>query len=540
MVPNRNAPRYPSPGPRLRIGISTRLWRAWGWSVPILYAAGLLAGCNSVMPSLSSSPESGPPDPNCDAIRIFLAGEAVQSPDLLALKTKSEQLLNGAKKLNPERCSGKRTLERLYRLLDARLPSDAKWTAQHEVVERLQSKLMEKSDAFKWRLPGDKGTSSRATYLKRLAYQTDKHRRQSLFKLFNNARSRRWLEWGLRDLIRARAEEAKLAGFSHYAHFVLTRSGQNYAVVSQNAEAIRKRFAGPVQAWLRSTASALGIAAIDPWDLPLLLERAWGGGDGSASKNFPARAPGDFAKLFLAEAGIDFSAVAGTPDPADLHIKIDPPLVKTDFGGVVANFAIESYENEVRQQIPLFQRPTESARTAIGQSFFWLSLNSPNFGPDMQKVLGPPPVPLEESWLKPTGYLPLVLQIYAHACLFRFEELLYTQADDPADLWAENQRICWGIEASPFHGGFDEDSFLRRPFASGERALGGLAAVGIIDYAREKFGVGLSPDFGQALRKEWFPSGSEAGTLELLGRLTKRDLSTEALLKLLETTLPGS
>jgi len=494
-----------------------------------------LVGCSSA-PRVGGEAVLDPGAPvseSCEAIRAFLGNEAIRLTDLRVLKDQMERLFTESEK-DQAPCPEKRRLEKLRKQVDSRLPSNPQWAVDHAATLKLENALIEKNDGFKWRLPGEKGPASRATYFKRLSFVPERNKRQSLYKLFNSSRSRKWVTWGFKDLIRARKQEALAAGYTHYLEFALTRNGQHYGKVLKSVELVREGLSDQVRNWMKRHSELAGLSSLEPWDFYFVIEKAWGPSWMAPLRTAPAKAPIEYAKSFLHGVGLDLMSVAGTSDAAGLTFRLDSPVVRSDFGAVVGNLAVETYLNEVKQSIPLFQRPSESSREAIHQTFQWLALQSPSLPLFVSTVVAPSLG--TEVQAAPLGLSPLALEAYRHASRFTFESRWYEDPEvDPFELWTSVNREFFGIEITPFYGGFDEESFLKNPGVSGEKVLGNLVAAGLVDSILQNGGP--SADLGQRFKKEWFSVGSEAATLELLNRFSAKDWSLNMLQEKLSNAL---
>lgn len=489
-----------------------------------LLLALLLLGCSGSQIKTDPTPDLLTKE--CGDIGTFLSSEAVRASDLAQVREKAAKIIAQNRSISMQNCPAYATLERLVRQIGARFPSDPAWAAEYAATEKLSQAITEKNEGFRWQLPGDKKVGSRATYIKRLATTADRARRQSIYKLFNSSRSRRWLTWGFKDLVAQRNKEAKAAGNSSYVEYMYRRNGLNYSQSMEVVEAIKDRIGPAARRKIRQLAEAQGIADLEPWDIYFLMDKSFGG---NPSKSITPFVVAEYVRIFMNGLGLN------EINPGS--ISIDNPVVKTDFGTVAGLAALEIYPKHIKQPIIIFQRPSESAKEAIFETLRFLALDSPLLSPALQKYLGNLS-PAELSGLKPHGYAPFAWSAYRFAWLFEFEKRMYEQPDaDLLELWSKVSEEFWGVEVSAFYGGFDEDEYLNSPTAFAEKAVGAVAAAGITDGAYRQFSQNLGPGFGAGLKADCFAGGSEVLTMDMLPKVSKVNWTVRTLMDLLVASL---
>lgn len=526
MVANRDAGRQFTLRAREKGSDFSQLRSDFRRGVYLFYTI-IIVGC-------ASSPRSepgvkSPVSPVCQEIRSFLHGTMARSTDVITLQKQLSELVRKSTALSGRECPERERLVAAEKILALRYPTDAASLEARAASEKWQDQVATKTESFQWRLPGEKSSSSRGTYRKRLASMPERHRRESFFKLFSPSRARKWGAWGMKDLIRARNKEAAAAGESHYLQLALKRQGQSPDTVRSTVKSIRNSLRPGILKWLKRTADGSGISSLEPWDLAWLCERAWGTPVLVPPKNFSAPVVIEQVKGLLQNVGIDFASVVGTSDLAELSVRLDPPFLRSDFGHFTSGIVVESYFNDVKQVVPLFQRPSESSREAIYQLFFVIAMDSTALSTALQKM-----GVADLGKTKGSALQGLALTAYQNAFLFDVEWELYARPDaDPAEIWATLYGEYWGIEISPFYAAWDEDLYIRQPGGTGERALGALVAAGLWEDAR-RLGPNFSAALGRKLRTDFFPYGSEMGTLELLAQTTGRGWSVDDLVGILK------
>ena len=130
---------------------------------------------------------------------------------------------------------------------------------------------------------------SRAIYGKKLGSTNNRKERETLFKRFNPARAVEWVKWGFKDLIRARNEEARLAGYKDYYEYRFFRNPLDLKNYRSMVEEVKTNLAPKVRKELSMMARSAHIRKLEGWDLRYLRDKTTSGEINHFLRKFPRR-----------------------------------------------------------------------------------------------------------------------------------------------------------------------------------------------------------------------------------------------------------
>lgn len=483
----------------------------------------------------------------------------------------AEELSRAADGIAESTCPDKGRLERASDILQATILTKAEVIAKEKENQDRQDALIKQSNAFRMTLPGEKEPVSRAIYAKTLRSTADRKKREELYRQFNPGRQAKWLEWGFRDLVKARNAEAKTAGFEDYYHYRFFRNQldlQNYrAMVKDVKNNLAPKARKVIQAWGKKA----GIASVQGWDLGYLREQNASGSINDLLKDLPETAALDIARRFYAALGIaiddyhfttDLYPRAGKnthafamgivfphvddklnvlPEPKpDIRFlaNLKKPVKWDDISTVIHELGHAIHGGEVRQPIGLFRGigsvETESIamtleRMADSAEFLKAVLEStPGVKPEQVTAI----VKKHEQAAKTEQAMVLLRQVF----FSDFEYELYRNPDaDYAALWSKMHQEYWGVPVEAKLADWDVEHFLMAPVYVENYAIGIVMVEQLHQKIRQEFQTSYnSKKLGDKLRKTYFAPGMEYNYLDLAKAFTGEPLTARAALKLLD------
>lgn len=467
-------------------------------------------------------------------------------------------------------CPLREKLGRVKGILEATiLTNDAVVKMEKENQDR-QDAMVAKSNAFRMTVPGEKEPISRALYSKKLASLADRSEREKLYKEFNPDRAERWVEWGFRDLLKARNAEAKAAGFNNFYEYRFFRAQLDFKNYRAMVEEIKTKLAPKVRKAVKKLGTNKKLAKVEDWDLRYLREQSSAGEINELLKSLPEKTVLDIAREFWSALGIDVDSYQFTMDlyprpgknthafamsvvypHVDDSMKVLPeprmdvrflanlkqPVKWDDISTVIHELGHAIHAAEVRQPLSIFRGfgsvDTEAIamtveRMAASQEFYesvlpkYTKVKLAKLRPMLRKQVQAQA--MEQAFV-------LLRQVY----FSDFEYELYKNPDaDYAALWSKMHAEYWGVEVPEKLAAWDVEHFLMAPVYVQNYAIGITMVEQFYDVIRKEFKTSYkSVELGNRLRQNYFSHGQEYSYLDLVEKFTGKPLTAAAALKLL-------
>jgi Zn-dependent oligopeptidase len=488
-------------------------------------------------------------------------------PDILKSVRKAQK---DAAEVN-DNCRYKTLYPRAKELLETTILTDPKVIQKEKENADLQEMLVKKSNAFRISLPGEAEPVSEAIFQKELAATESRKKREDLYKLFNFARALKWQEWGFKNLVIARNEEAKLAGFKNYYEYRFSRNQLNLENYRNMVKVLKEQFSPKVRKAVENVATKLGIKEMEPWDFRYVRERAANGRLDEYLKSVGENLPLNLAKKFYGELGftiddykfkmdlfprngknthafamsVMFPRVDQKGDllpepPMDIRFlaNLKKPVEWEDVRTVIHEMGHAVNFVEVRQPYGIF-RGTDSVETeAIAMTMERMATTPEFMGATLPSEIGVslPELSLvlqqEEIAAKTEQAITLLRQVF----FSDFEYEIYKDPEqDFAELWSRLNKEYWGFDILPFYADWDIDHFLSSPVYVQNYAIGILMVEQIYESILHEFHTSYrSKDLGTKLREIYFKPGEQYDYQDLTRRFTGKNLSAESAMKLLD------
>jgi hypothetical protein len=480
-------------------------------------------------------------------------------------------LAEASKELSVESCPMKRNLLRAKKLLEtAILTSDAVARKEKENQDK-QDALQSKSNAYRITVPGEKEPISKALLSKKIGSTPVRADREKLFKEFGAGRAVKWIEWGFKDLVKARNEEGKLAGFENYYEYKFFRSGLDLKNYRERVREVKTKLAPKVRRVLSQMGRTEKISQVEAWDIRYLREKNSSGEINDLLKDLSENSVLDVAKRFWSALGIDVDSYHFTMDlyPRDgknthaFAMGVVPPHVNEkgevlpepkpdirflanlkkpvkwdDISTVIHELGHAIHYGEIRQPLAIFRGfgsvETEAIamtveRMAESNEFFEKEL--PGFtGATLEKLK--PILKKQEKVSRTEQAFVLLRQVF----FSDFEYELYRNPDqDLGALWARLHKEYWGVGIDSKIADWDVDHFVMAPVYVENYAIGILMVEQLYASILKDFKTSYqSLALGNKLKKVYFAPGYEFDYLEYTQRFSGKPLTATAALKLID------
>jgi len=462
-------------------------------------------------------------------------------------------------------------LGRALRILESTILVDEKVIRLEKENQDRQDKLVLKSNAFRLAVADEKEPISKALYGKRLASTRDRKVREKLWRQYNALRAKQWLEWGVRDLIKSRNEEARAAGFPSFYEYRFSRNQLNLDNFRSLVRDLQIRLAPKARSALQALGKHHRIGKLAPWDIRYLREQASAGDINDWLAPLPEKAALEMAADFYGALGITVDSYNFTQDlfpragknthafamsvvfprvDGNLKVLPDPkmdirflanlkkPVRWGDVSTIIHELAHAIHAAEVRQPIALFRGigsvETEAfamlaERMASSQEAFetilpkFISLTAAKIGPAVRR--------LTKAQAIEQGFV-----LLRQAFFSDFEFQFYHEPDgDFSTVWAKLHKEWWGIDVMPNEADWDIDHYLMAPVYVQNYALGIIMVEQYFDFVLKHYRTSFrSSELGKKLRSELFAPGIEYDYLEFTQRFTGKPLGVEAAMKLFD------
>lgn len=477
---------------------------------------------------------------------------------------------NAAVSLKSSDCPMKEKLQRARTLLETAILTDDAVIRKEKENQDKQDAMVNKSNGFRITIPGEKEPVSKALYSKKVGATSDRSVREKLYREFNSARAKAWVEWGFRDLIKSRNEEARLAGFKNFYEYRFFRNQLDLANYRSMVKEIKTKLAPKVRRVLSNWGKDVGISKVEGWDMRYLRERAASGEINEFLKNLPENRVLEIAKKFYDALGISVDSYGFTmdlyprpgknthafamgvvtphvnekkevlPDPKpDIRFlaNLKKPVQWDDISTIIHELGHAIHYGEVRQPLAIFRGigsvETEAIAMTVermADSGEFLSKAIPEFTGVSQSQLAPV-LKKQVNASKVEQAFVLLRQVF----FSDFEHEVYRNPDaDFADLWNKMHQEYWGVEIQPSMTDWDIEHFLMAPVYVQNYAIGIVMVEQLYESILKDFKTSFqSAALGTKLKSVYFSPGLEWNYLSLTKQFTGRPLSAKSALKLL-------
>ncbi len=509
-------------------------------------------------------------DPKADNEKMSKLFEVVQEKTYN--KPVLEQVLGvykTAQQLSQKTCPEKATLVRAKELLETTILTNDAVVKKEKENQDAQDAMMTKSNAFRMTIPGEAEPVSRALYTKKLTTTPDRAEREKLYREFNNARALKWLEWGFKDLIKARNEEGKMAGYQNYYDYRFFRNQLNLQNYLAQVKELKKKLAPKMKKVLAKMGKEAGIDKVEGWDMAYLREKAASGEINEFMKNLPETSVLDMAKHFYDALGISIDSyhflmdlyprpgknthafAMGVVPPhvdANKHILPDPkpdirflanlkkPVHWDDVSTVIHELGHAVHFGEIRQPQAILRGFGSVETEAIAMTLERMADSGEFLGDVIPAFTGTPFATLKPVLKKQTAAAQIAQAFVLMRQVFfsDFEYEIYKNPDqDFSALWTRLSKEYWGVDLAPELVDWDVEHFLMAPVYVENYAIGILMVEQFYDSIQKEFKTSYkSVNLGNKLKNVYFAPGLEFDYLALTKAFTGKPLSAEAALKL--------
>ncbi len=487
-------------------------------------------------------------------------------------------LLNHAKGIDTaaevvksENCKFKGKVRRARQILETSILTDPKVIEKERSNQELQDKLMNQSNAFRIEMPGEKEPLSKALYGKKLRSLEDRKARQELYQKYNSARAKKWNDWGLKELFKARNEEGRLAGFKNYYEYRFFRSQLDYKNYRAQVEEVKTKLAPKVRRVLSRLGKQNKISKVEAWDLGYLREKASSGEINEFLKNVPETAVLEMARKFYSSLGIDIDSYQFTMDlfprpgknthafamgvvaphvdvqgkllsepKADIRFlaNLKQPVKWDDTSTVIHELGHAIHYGEIRQPLGIFRGFGSVETEAIAMTLERMADSKEfieNVIPQFASIPKSKLQPLLKKQLK-AAQVEQAFVLLRQIFFSDFEHEIYVNPDqDYSALWSKMHQEYWGVEVPVENADWDVEHFLMAPVYVQNYAIGILMVEQFYESILKDFKTSYqSPKIGDKLRSHYFSPGLEHDYLTLTLIFTGKPLTAAAALGLIK------
>jgi len=511
-------------------------------------------------------------DANASQEKLSKLFEVLQSTSYnTEILNKTRSLDSAAQTLNPKDCPAKVKFVRAKQLIETSILTDSKVVQKEKENQDKQDSMMNQSNAFRIEIPGEKEPVSKALYGKKLRSLDDRKARQELYQKYNSARARKWIDWGFRDLVKARNEEGRLGGFKNYYEYRFFRSQLDYKNYRGQVQEIKSKLAPKVRRVLAKLGKQFKIDKVQAWDMGYLREKSSAGEVNEFLKSVSENSVLDMARKFYTSLGIDIDSyhflmdlyprpgknthafAMGVVAPhVDSQGKLLPepkpdirflanlkqPVKWEDTSTVIHELGHAVHYGEIRQPLGILRGfgsvETEAIAMTLermADSGEFLEAVLPQFtGVSKEKL-----VPILKKQVK-AAQLEQAFVLLRQVFFSDFEHEVYLNPDqDYAALWSKMHKEYWGVEVPVEHADWDVEHFLMAPIYVQNYAIGILMVEQFYESILKEFKTGYaSSKIGNKLRSVYFGPGLEFDYLTLTRQFTGKNLTAEAALRLIK------
>lgn len=468
-------------------------------------------------------------------------------------------------------CAFRDKIQRARALLEAQILTDPDVIKKEKDNQDRQDALITKSNAFRLKVPGEAEPVSKALYQKKLGSIENRAEREKLYREFQSARAKKWIEWGFRDLLKARNEEGRAAGFRNYYDYRFFRNQLDLPNYRAMVREIKEKLAPKVRAFLKSLGEKSGIQKVEGWDIRYLRDKHASGLIDGFLAPLPESAPLEFARRFYTALGFDIDRYGFKMDlypregknthafamsvmfprvdrekrllkepKMDIRFlaNLKKPVKWNDASTVIHELAHAIHAAEVRQPLGIFRGTDAVSTEAIAMTVERMANSREFLAAALHEVARVPP----EKLLEPLHDKMKAARAEQAFTLLRqvffsdFEYEMYANPDaDLAALWSSMHEDYWGIPIAPEEADWDVEHFVMAPVYVQNYAIGILMVEQLYESIQREFRTSYrSKRLGDKLRTRYFAPGQELDYLQLTEGFTGKPLTAHAALKLLD------
>lgn len=501
--------------------------------------------------------------------KLFETLQSVSYNTEVLAQTKSR--VSTASVLTVKDCPELAKLLRAKQLLEMTILTDGKIVQKEKENQDRQDAMMNQSNGFRIEIPGEKEPVSKALYGKKLRSIEERKTRQELYQKYNSARAKKWMEWGFKDLIKARNEEGQLAGFKNYYEYRFFRNQLDYKNYRAQVQEIKTKLAPKVRRELSKLGKQYKISKVEAWDMGYLREKSASGEVNNYLEKVPETAVLDMARKFYTSLGINIDSYQFTMDlyprpgknthafamgvvaphvdsqgnllaepKSDIRFlaNLKQPVKWEDTSTVIHELGHAIHFGEIRQPTGILRGFGSVETEAIAMTLERMS-DSSEF---LENVL-PEFTGVSKSKLRPVlkkqskaAQLEQAFVLLRQVFFSDFEHEVYLNPDqDYAALWSKMHQEYWGVEIPVEHADWDVEHFLMAPVYVQNYAIGILMVEQIFGSILKDFKTAYnSTKIGDKLRAKYFGPGLEYDYLTLTQGFTGKPLTAEAALRLIK------
>ncbi|MBM4302876.1 MAG: hypothetical protein FJ112_00950 [Deltaproteobacteria bacterium] len=511
-------------------------------------------------------------DPQASQENLSKLFEALQAISYNAeILNRTKGLVSTASVLTAKECPNYVKLVRAKQLLETTILTDPKVIQKEKENQDRQDAMMNQSNGFRIEITGEKEPLSKALYGKKLRSLEDRKARQELYQKYNSARAKKWTELGFKELIKARNEEAQLAGFKNYYEYRFFRNQHDYKNYRSQVQEIKTKLAPKVRQALAKLGKQFKIDKVEAWDMGYLREKYASGEVNNFLQKVPETAVLDMARKFFSKLGINIDSYQFTMDlyprpgknthafamgvvaphvdaqgkllaepKADIRFlaNLKQPVKWEDTGTVIHELGHAIHFGEIRQPVGILRGFGSVETEAIAMTLERMSDSSEFLEAVLPEFTG-----VSTSKLKPilkkqakAAQLEQAFVLLRQVFFSDFEHEVYLNPEqDYATLWSKMHQEYWGVEVPVEHADWDVEHFLMAPIYVQNYAIGILMVEQIYDSIVKEFKTSYNASkIGDKLRVKYFAPGLEFDYLTLTQAFTGKPLTAEAALRLIK------
>jgi len=426
-----------------------------------------------------------------------------------ALLSRAEAIEVASRGVSDDSCPDRPRLVRALELLHRSVLSAAVQSKEAN-TEVLFRDFVRRNAAFGLALPGEKSQISPGSLYSRLGNVDDRRQRENLAKLFQGGRAKKWMDWGFKDLVKARNEEAIANGFKSYVEYQLSKIGWPLEDYQATMKRIHELWMNDLKAKFKAWGKNLGIVELQFYDVPAFTQAGLRAAFKAGSKNLLSNFPEDGTNWLCTQLGMPFVSVSSGKNDDDYWVAM-----------------IRQWQVSEEKASHIFFETIDPVEAgAMGFAISELVL-APSFlkrwsdSPARRATVVGRTIVVDPKNLLP----PSVTRLIWAAMRADLESQIYEHPDeDYADLWAKLFQENWGVELLSFYSDWDDDSFLEVPGTAAGKVLAALTGHAIAKGLSEQFPPGCcSRAIGDKLRQVGFATGREYDYKRLLERLGIKD-----------------
>ncbi len=472
--------------------------------------------------------------------------------------------------LSGNECPLRNSIVRVKQMLEGQILTDDKVMELEKRNQDSQDALANKSNGLRIKVTGEKDPVSIAIYRKLLGSTANRGKREALYKENNSQRAIKWIEWGFRDLVKARNEEARAAGYANYYDYRFFRNQLDLKNYRELVGELKAKLSPKIKKQIAKLGRQFKIGKVEDWDLRFMREQAASGEVNNYLKDLKENQVLEIARDFYHSLGIEIEDYHFTMDllprdgknthafamsvmmprvDASLNRLPEPkmdirflanlkiPVKWDDVSTVIHELGHAIHAAEVKQPLGIFRGLGSVDTEAIAMTLERMA-NSQEFLTYVLEKYGKVKGRKIVNMLKKKAEAQKVEQAFVllrQVFFSDFEYEFYKNPDvDFSALWAKMHADYWGIEVNPQTAGWDVDHYVMSPVYVQHYAIGITMVEQFYDSIQKEFKTSYrSKELGNKLKNKFFRYGMEFDYLGLTKGFTGKPLSVDAALQLL-------